>query len=83
MKVNCALLSLAGVVFGDDYHADLKKSNTKRYDARYEEKTSEYWQKISKNDIYDSLKKKRIEKSYVEYKIQLMHEWLDTILLFH
>merc|ERR1711935_328422 len=62
MKVNCALLSLAGVVFGDDYHADLKKSNTKRYDSRYEEKTSEYWQKISKNDIYDSLKKKRIEK---------------------
>ena len=82
MKINFALLSLTGLAFGDDFHADLKKSNTKRYDARYEEKTPEYWQQLSKKDIYDSLKKKRIEKSYVEYKIQLMHEWLDSRLLF-
>ena len=60
MKLSLAFLSLG---LADDFHADLKKTNTKRYDARYEETTEEYWREFTRNDIYSSLKKKRIEKS--------------------
>ena len=60
MKLSLAFLGLS---FADDFHASLQKTNTKRYDARYEETTEEYWREFTRNDIYSSLKKKRIEKS--------------------
>ena len=59
MKISLALLCTA---FGDDFHGDLKKTNTRRLDINPDEYTESYWRTLTKKDIHDGIKKKRIEK---------------------